>query len=83
MVAPSKIKDSVIAGEVTVRASAITQPKGHTPFLIFRYLPLTNLDFGDSFIFCRPSTANLLKEPSLLHAVLVVRPSSVHPRQRR
>ena len=36
MVAPSKIKDSVIAGEVTVRASAIAQSKGHTPFLIFR-----------------------------------------------
>ena len=47
MVAPSKIKDSVIAGEVTVRASAIAQPKGHNPFLTYRYVSLSYLRFGD------------------------------------
>jgi len=29
-----------------LRASAITQPKGHAPFLIFRYLSLTSLGLG-------------------------------------
>lgn len=45
MVAPSEIKGSVIAGEVTVRASPIVQPKGHTPLLIFRYLTRPSLGY--------------------------------------
>lgn len=43
MVAPSEIQGSVIASEVTVRASLIVKPKGHIPLLIFRYLTKPSL----------------------------------------
>jgi hypothetical protein len=33
-----------------LKSSTISQFKGYTPFLMFRYLSLTYLDFGDSLI---------------------------------
>ncbi len=34
------------SGEVVAIGSAIAQPKGHTPFWIFRYLSVDSLDSG-------------------------------------
>ncbi len=36
-----------------VKNYAIAQPKGHTPLLIFRYVSVSSLDFGDRLRPCR------------------------------
>jgi len=52
------VKSEAISGE------SIAQSKGHTPFLIFRYMSLTYLDFGgllDSVLTSCPNSGEHLK----------------------